>query len=87
MDFSISDDLQTLLDRARKFVEEELYPLEAILLEKGFAAVEPELHKKRIAVKEMGMWLPQIAKEHGGMGLSLLEHGLLSAEIGRTTLG
>ena len=87
MDFSISAELQAHLDRARKFVEEELYPLEPVVLEKGFGAAEPLLNEKRQKVKEMGMWLPQIAKEHGGMGLSLLEHGLFSAELGRTTLG
>ena len=87
MDFSIPDELQVVLKKAREFVEQELYPLEPIFFEQGFATVEPELHKKRAKVKQMGMWLPQIEKEHGGMGLSLLEHGLFSAEIGRTPLG
>jgi len=87
MDFSIPDELQVVLKKAREFVEQELYPLEPIFFEQGFATVEPELHKKRAKVKQMGMWLPQIEREHGGMGLSLLEHGLFSAEIGRTPLG
>ena len=87
MDFSISPDLQALLDRARAFVETELYPLEPVFFEEGFNAVADALNEVRAKVKAEGMWLPQIAKEHGGLGLSLLEHGLFSAEIGRSPLG
>ncbi len=87
MDFSIGNELQEILTRAREFVEHELYPLEPMFFDEGFAAVEPALHEKRAKIKQLGMWLPQIAKEHGGMGLSLLEHGLFSVEIGRTPLG
>ncbi|HOV73410.1 MAG TPA: acyl-CoA dehydrogenase family protein [Candidatus Hydrogenedentes bacterium] len=87
MDFSISSELQDLLDRVRGFVETELYPLEPEFLEKGFRAVEPVLREKRRKVKSLGLWLPQIAKEYGGLGLSLVEHGLVSAELGRSPIG
>lgn len=87
MDFSISPELQSLLDRSRRFVENELYPLEPLFVDKGFNAIADLLKEKRDKVKAEGMWLPQIPKEYGGLGLSLLEHGLFSAEIGRTPLG
>ena len=87
MDFSISDELQDLLNRVGAFVEGELYPLEGQFLQEGFAAVEPKLSEKRATVKKLGLWLPQIAKEHGGLGLSLMEHGLVSAELGKSPLG
>ncbi len=87
MDFSIPPELQELLHRARNLVETEVYPLEPEFFEKGFNAIVPALLNVRKKVKAEGMWLPQIAKEHGGLGLSLLEHGLLSAEIGRSSLG
>lgn len=87
MDFSIPSELQELLQRARNLVETEVYPLETEFFEKGFNAIEGALKKVRDKVKAEGMWLPQIAREHGGMGLSLLEHGLFSAEIGRSPLG
>jgi len=35
----------------------------------------------------LGYWCPQIPKDYGGMGLRLLEHGLVSAVLGRSTLG
>lgn len=87
MDFSIPTELQELLQRARNLVETGVYPLEPEFFEKGFNAIEGALKKVRDKVKAEGMWLPQIAREHGGLGLSLLEHGLFSAEIGRSPLG
>ncbi|MEM9694187.1 MAG: acyl-CoA dehydrogenase family protein, partial [Myxococcota bacterium] len=41
----------------------------------------------RDKVKRKGMWLPQAPPELGGMGLSVLEHGLLSEVLGRTPFG
>jgi len=38
-------------------------------------------------VKALGLWLPQIPREHGGLGLSLFEHGLVSQELGQTLIG
>ena len=87
MDFSISEELQGLLNRARALVESRLYPLEPVFFEKGFNAIAKALGEVRSAVKAEGMWLPQISREHGGLGLSLLEHGLFSAELGRSPLG
>ena len=87
MDFDISKRMQTLLAEVRQFVEEEVYPLELPFLTDGFGAVEEALNEKREDVKARGWWLPQIGKEQGGMGLSLVEHGLLTAELGRSPLG
>lgn len=87
MDFAVSDTMKRLIKQVRAFVEDELYPLEPTFLQEGFAAVEPELRKKREKVKELGLWLPQIAKEHGGLGLNVLDHALLSAELGKSPVG
>lgn len=87
MDFAVSEKMQDLLGRIRAFVETELFPLEAAYLEKGFNALEPVLAEKRAKVKALGLWLPQIEHEYGGLGLSVLEHGLASAELGKSPLG
>ena len=88
MDFAVSEKMQDLLARVRSFVREELFPLEAqFLLDEDFAALEPVLREKRDQVKKLGLFTPQIEQEHGGLGLSLLEHGLLSAELGQSPLG
>jgi alkylation response protein AidB-like acyl-CoA dehydrogenase len=87
MDFAISPNTQEILARMRQFVEQELYPLEPEARARGFKAMVPQLRAKRRKVREMGLWCPQMPKEHGGMGLTLLEHGLVSEVLGRTTLG
>ncbi|MBC8068449.1 MAG: acyl-CoA dehydrogenase family protein [Deltaproteobacteria bacterium] len=78
--------MQELLARVRGFVDTHVMPLEGGL-SRGFAALEAELGHVRARARDEGLWLPQIAREHGGMGLSVLEHGLVSELLGRTPLG
>lgn len=85
--FDISPELQTILKTMRKFVDDELVPLESGFLAHGFNAMLPQLNEKREKVKALGLWLPQIPQEYGGLGLSLFEHGLVSQVLGRTPIG
>ena len=85
--FDISPRQQNILDAVRAFVREELIPLELEFIRRGFYALESVLNEKRRRVKELGLWLPQIPRDYGGMGLSLFEHGLVSQELGRTPIG
>lgn len=87
MDFAVSPKMEDLLGKVRRFVQEELYPLEPQVLNEGFGAVLPILNEKRKKVRELGLALPQIEKEHGGLGLSVLEHGLVQAELAKTFVG
>ena len=87
MDFSISDRMRTTLDMIRDFMKQEVFPLEADLAHKSFTEMLPALAKAREKVKQMELWLPQIGKEHGGLGLTVAEHGLVSEELGRSPLG
>src|SRR6516162_10740563 len=86
MEFSTPEKLRDLLGTIRRFVERDVYPLEAPG-EKSFAAVLPELKRCRQRVKEMGLWAPQIPKKYGGMGLSFMEHAFVSEELGRCPFG
>lgn len=85
--FEVSPEMQKILVTIRNFVDEELIPLEADFLGKEFTTLEPVLEEKRQQVKKLGLWLPQIPKEYGGLGLTLFEHGLVSRELGRTPIG
>lgn len=87
MDFTIPEKMRTLIARMREFVDTELIPLERDYLLNGFGSVVALLDEKRARVKTLGLWLPQIEHEYGGLGLSVLEHGLVSAELGRTPVG
>lgn len=85
--FDLSPEFEKNLATIREFVREELFPLEREYLAKGFKALEPTLQEKRQKVKDLGLWLPQVPKEYGGMGLTLFEHGLVSQELGQTPFG
>lgn len=88
MDFATPENVKPTLDAARAFIESEVMPLEAELLGSGdFNTIEPQLNELRAKVKAAGLWLPQAPKELGGMGLSVLEHGLMSEVLGRTPFG
>lgn len=87
MDFGISEELASTLASIRDFVETELYPLEEDLLENGFRASIPKLHALRERVKEEGWWLPHLAADHGGLGLSLADFGMISEVLGGSPVG
>jgi acyl-CoA dehydrogenase len=87
MDFSVPASLAPTLAALRHFVDEHVVPLEDEARTAGFYAVEPRLRELRERARTGGWWLPQLAKAHGGMGLSVLEHGMVSEVLGRSPLG
>ena len=87
MDFSVSPKMQTIISMIDEFVDRELIPLEHEFLVKDFKEMLPVMKQKRQMVKDMELWAPNFPKEYGGMGLSLLEHGLVSEALGRSPLG
>lgn len=87
MDFTISDKIKTIVDMINEFMEKEIIPLEPEFLVKDFKDLLPILREKQAMVKKMELWAPNFPVECGGMGLSLLEHGLVSEALGRSPLG
>ncbi|MEM1030523.1 MAG: acyl-CoA dehydrogenase family protein [Myxococcota bacterium] len=89
MDFAVPEALVPKLDAARQFVADEVIPLEPeVLAGVDFIAAAPRLEGLRKRVKEdLGLWLPQGPPELGGLGLSVLEHGLMSEVLGYSPLG
>ena len=87
MDFAISEKIKTIVEMINEFVEAELIPLEPEFLANDFKEILPLLREKQELVKKMELWAPNFPVECGGMGLSLLEHGLVSEALGRSPLG
>lgn len=89
MDFSISEKMQTILEMINEFIDKELIPLETEFLSKGrdSETFEKAIKDKQKKIKQMELWAPNHPEELGGMGLTLLEHGLVSEALGRCTLG
>ncbi len=89
MDFSIPEKMQVILEMINEFVDKELIPLENEYLtrERSGEVFEKAIREKQQKVKQMELWAPNHPQDLGGMGLSLLEHGLVSEALGRCTLG
>ncbi|MCL2154334.1 MAG: acyl-CoA dehydrogenase family protein [Leptospirales bacterium] len=87
MNFEVSDKMKIVLDMINEFVDKELIPLEQEYLNIDFREIIPILKEKRAMVKKMELWGPNHPVELGGMGLSMVEHGLVSEALGRTPVG
>lgn len=80
--------LNALLAAVRTFVQQELFSVEGRLRSlHDFSALEPELEQLRQKVRDRGWWLPQLARVHGGLGLSLPDFGRLSEVLGQSPFG
>ena len=87
MDFSLSERMDAALGLIRDFVDNEIIPMETAFLTRPFRELLPDLEKKRAMVKQMGLWAPGHPRELGGMGLDLVDLGLVSEALGRSPLG
>ncbi len=87
MDFTISERMETILDLARSFMEAEVIPLEGELLHGDPDVLDAAVARAQNRVRETGLWAPNHPEDLGGLGLTMLEHGLLSEVLGRSPLG
>jgi acyl-CoA dehydrogenase len=87
MDFDVSDKMQTILTMVGSFIDREVIPLEGEMLHGEQQALDAGVAKAQAHVREMGLWAANHPVEFGGLGLSMVEHGLLSEALGRSPLG
>ena len=69
MDFTPPAATVDLVARYRSFVDEELLPLESLVLSRPFGESLPTLNKVRERARARRLWGPQIPAQHGGLGL------------------
>ncbi|MFL6235466.1 MAG: acyl-CoA dehydrogenase family protein, partial [Thermoanaerobaculia bacterium] len=87
MDFAISEEIRDLVATVRRFVDEEVIPVERRVLERGFGAAGPEIARLRERVREMGLLAPHMPREWGGGGLALRDFALIGEALGRSVIG
>src|SRR6185295_8448123 len=87
MDFTISEEIRDLTALGRRFLDEEILPVERTVLERGFGAAQVEIERLRGRLREQGLLAPHMPKEWGGGGLSLLDFAPLSEVLGRSVIG
>jgi alkylation response protein AidB-like acyl-CoA dehydrogenase len=83
----MSDDDREIQARTRRFVDEELIPLE-VEAEMNHGEIAPELREKhhRMAI-DLGLYAMNMPKDLGGTGLTTFQQTLVSEQIGRVTNG
>jgi alkylation response protein AidB-like acyl-CoA dehydrogenase len=87
MDFEISEQMTTILAMVGEFMEREVEPIEQEMLHGDPARVEDMVRDAQRMVRQMDLWAPNHPVEFGGLGLSMVDHGLLSEALGRSPLG
>ena len=87
MDFEVSEEMTTILEMVDRFIADEVIPLEGEMLHGDPDTLAGAVAEKQQRVRQMGLWAPNHPVECGGLGLSLVDHGLLSEALGRTPLG
>jgi acyl-CoA dehydrogenase len=87
MDFTIPERVRTLAATVRRFVDEEILPIERIVLEKGFGAASGEIDRLRARVREMGLLAPHMPASWGGGGMAFVDFAHVSEGLGRSVIG
>jgi acyl-CoA dehydrogenase len=84
MDFSLSDEQRLLIDTVRRFIREELEPLEGDVETSGALAPDKAaaIHAKS---KGLGLYAMNISEAHGGGGLCAVDTMLCEEQFGHTT--
>ena len=78
---------EAIKSKIKTFVEEELITLEPWILNAEWEEKLPKLNELREKTKALGLWLPQIPKEYGGLGLTNAEHGEVSEILAANPYG
>ena len=84
MDFGLSDEQKMLLDTVRRFIQQELQPLEQGIEDSGALPREAALaiHEK---AKALGLWAMNLPESVGGGGLSAVDRILCEEQFGHTS--
>jgi alkylation response protein AidB-like acyl-CoA dehydrogenase len=71
----------------RDFMDREVIPLEGEMLHGDGDRLDAAVSAAQAKVKQMGLWAPNHPVEFGGLGLSMVDHGLFAEAVGRSPLG
>ena len=84
MDFSLNEEQKMMIDTIRRFIAEELHPLEDALENTG-ALPDADAHRIHAKAKELGLYALNMPAELGGGGLSNIDRIVCEEQFGHTT--
>jgi alkylation response protein AidB-like acyl-CoA dehydrogenase len=82
----LTPEIRELKSRVARFVEQEAYPVEERIAERG-SIDQAEVDELRRKAREAGFAMLNMPPEHGGTGLSMLGQVAIEEEAGRATNG
>ncbi len=85
MEFGLSEEQEMIVGTVRSFVENEIYPHEALVERTGEVPEEIAQEIKRKTI-ELGFYACNFPEEVGGAGLSHLDFTLVERELGRGSM-
>ncbi|MBV9311009.1 MAG: acyl-CoA dehydrogenase family protein, partial [Solirubrobacterales bacterium] len=85
-DFSTEPEFQSKLDWMRKFVSEQVWPLETLIDELGFEGLQRALGPLQEEVKAQGLWAAHLDPELGGQGFGQVKLGLMHEILGTSPI-
>ncbi len=85
MNFALNAEQNIIVETVRRFVEQEIYPLEQQVEQNGYVdkKIAQQIQKK---VLDLGFYAPNFPTEVGGGGLDHLSLTLLERELGRASM-
>ena len=87
MDFSLSPAQQDLQERTRRFITEEVIPLENDARQDHHGPHESLRDELVARARRHGLLTPHASKDHGGLGLSHIDKAIVFEEAGYSPLG
>lgn len=90
IDFTLAPEHEAIRARVREFIQHTVVP--ALERPEGASSMSREVYLALIVdlrrqARQLGLWLPHMPIEWGGMGLGHVELAMVQAEAGRTRLG
>ena len=83
MEFELPAEIRILKNTLRRFVDQELIPIEMHSMDGS--DLKPEIRQRLEAkTRELGLWLLEVPEELGGQDLSLLGMTVITEELART---
>ena len=84
MTFAVPEHVRPIRERVRRFIEERVYPVEAVLDDAYSAEGQATMRRLMDEAKRAGLWALGHPKEIGGGGLPFLDYVYVNEVVGRS---
>jgi acyl-CoA dehydrogenase len=87
IDFTVPDELQSLLGRVKDYISQDVLPAEGEIADPEDVLGSWEVVERlRDRARERGIFTPHLPEEYGGLGVGVLGMALISQEVGAAPL-